>query len=139
MTRDELKARYPNASASFIAANVAAVSLGAARLRARETGCDDESELHADIQAECRRRGWLALHGSMAHKAKRTAGEPDFTIIREMSQEGCCYGVPCFLLIECKTRTGKLSPAQQALHAHASKLGHKVHVVRSFTEFLAIL
>jgi hypothetical protein len=43
------------------------------------------------------------------------------------------------LFIECKSRTGKLSPAQAALKHHAEKLGHLVHVVRSLEEFLKLL
>ncbi len=109
-------------------------------------GCEDESELHSEILQECRRRGWLALHGSMAHKAKRTLGEPDFIILREPRTEVmlCGQGVGFFkmpevLFIEAKTRTGKLSPAQNAIHAHARKLGHVVHVVRDFKSFLEII
>lgn len=98
---------------------------------------EDESELHNNILAECRQRGWLALHGSMTHKAKRTAGEPDFVILTDSRIfPRHCDNV---LFVECKSRAGKLSTAQQALHAHARKLGHEVHVVRSFREFLALL
>jgi hypothetical protein len=41
--------------------------------------------------------------------------------------------------VECKSRTGKLSPAQAALKHHAEKLGHTVHLVRSFEEFLGVI
>lgn len=47
--------------------------------------------------------------------------------------------MPRVLLIECKTKVGKLSPEQRAVHAWAEKLGHKVHVVRTFAEFLSLL
>ena len=56
--------------------------------------------------------------------------EPDFTILA---------GGGRVLFVECKTRTGKLSPAQAALKFHAEKLGHTVHVVRSLDEFLKLL
>lgn len=92
-------------------------------------GCEKESELHQQILDECRKRGWLPLHGSMAHRAFRTSGEFDFTILADGGQ---------VYLIECKTRTGKLSPEQQGIHAWARKLGHAVHVVRSIEEFLSI-
>ena len=91
-------------------------------------GVDRESDLHAQIFDECRRRGWIALHGSMAERTHRTAGEPDFVIL----------GTKIYL-VECKTRIGKLSIAQQAMIAHAAKLGHTIHIVRSFEEFLNIL
>lgn len=86
-----------------------------------------EKDLHEQILAECKRRGWIALHGSMAHSTFRTEGEWDFTILADNGR---------MLMVECKTRTGKLSPAQSALHAWAAKLGHRVHVVRSLVDFL---
>lgn len=115
---------------------------------AAKSGCDKESELHEQIFAECRRRGWIALHGAMSERTHRTAGEPDFVILAKeqacVSIEGEALGIPPLMLpvvylIECKTRTGKLSTAQVALHHHAKNLGHTVHVVRSFEEFLALL
>lgn len=89
-----------------------------------------ERDLHSQIFDECRRRGWIAFHGSMAERTHRTEGEPDFTIL--------CDGGK-LLMVECKTRVGKLSIAQQAMAAHARKLGHMIHVVRSMEEFLKIL
>lgn len=89
-------------------------------------GVEVEAELHEDIRKECLRRGWLPFHGSMAHSTFRTEGEPDFVILRDGGR---------FLLVECKTRTGKLSTAQQAIAAWARRLGHRIHVVRSMKEF----
>ncbi|MEI7533977.1 MAG: hypothetical protein WCK57_06360 [Verrucomicrobiae bacterium] len=118
-----------------------------------------EASLHEEIFDECRRRGWIALHGSMAERTHRTRGEPDFVILaspkdwrcpicnrvtpcRNDYPEGCCgegyEPVPRVIFVECKTRSGKLSPAQAALKHHAEKLGHTVHVVRSREEFLRI-
>ncbi len=94
------------------------------------TGTVRESELHEEIFDECRARGWIALHGSMAERTCRTLGEPDFTILADGGR---------VLFVECKTRTGKLSPAQAALKFHAEKLGHTIHVVRSLEEFRQIL
>jgi len=62
----------------------------------------------------------------MAHRTHRTEGEPDFIIL--------CDGGKT-LLVECKDRTGKVSPKQACVIAHASKLGHCVNVVRSMEEF----
>lgn len=89
-----------------------------------------EADLHAQIFNECRRRGWIALHGSMSERTHRTAGEPDFIILTDDKRA---------LMVECKTAKGKLTIEQQAMIAHAAKLGHTIHVVRSFTEFLNIL
>jgi hypothetical protein len=94
------------------------------------SGVSRESELHEEIFDECRRRGWIALHGSMAERTCRTLGEPDFTILAAGGR---------VLFVECKTRSGKLSPAQAALKHHAEKLGHSVHVVRSMAEFFQLL
>ena len=93
-------------------------------------GAPRESDLHEEIFDECRRRGWIALHGSMAEWTCRTLGEPDFVILADGGR---------VLFVECKSRSGKLSPAQAALKFHAEKLGHTVHVVRSVEEFLALV
>lgn len=99
-----------------------------------------EADLHNQILDECRRRGWIPLHGSMASPTKRTEGEPDFVILANRRPVGHLHReyFAITYLVEGKSRTGKLSPAQQAFHAHAATLGHKVHVVRSFQEFLAV-
>ena len=93
-------------------------------------GVAREAVLHEEIFDECRRRGWIALHGSMAERTCRTLGEPDFVILADGGR---------VLFVECKSRTGKLSPAQAVLKFHAEKLGHTVHVVRSMEEFLAVV
>ena len=93
------------------------------------SGVSREAELHEAIFSECRRRGWIALHGSMAERTCRTLGEPDFVILANRGR---------VLFVECKTKTGKLSPAQEALKFHAEKLDHTIHVVRSLDAFLAI-
>ena len=93
-------------------------------------GAPRESQLHEQVFDECRSRGWIALHGSMAERTCRTLGEPDFVILADGGR---------VLFVECKSRNGKLSPAQAALKFHAEKLGHTVHVVRSFREFLGLI
>lgn len=93
-------------------------------------GVDKESELHQQILDECKRRGWIAFHGSMAHSTFRTPGEPDFVILADSGR---------VFLVECKTRTGKLTADQLAIHAWAKKIGHEVYTVRSLEEFLEIV
>ena len=93
------------------------------------TGVVREASLHEEVFDECRRRGWIALHGSMAERTCRTLGEPDFLILADGGR---------VLFVECKSRSGKLSPAQAALKHHAEKLGHTVYVVRSMEEFLEV-
>ena len=93
-------------------------------------GVDKESDLHGDILADCRQRGWIALHGSMAQATGRTEGEPDFIILASRGR---------VFFIECKTRVGKLSPAQHAMAHFAEKLGHKIHLVRNMGQNLEIV
>lgn len=90
----------------------------------------DEEELHNAILDDCRRRGWIAFHGSMAHRTKRTEGEPDFEILADGGRS---------FYIEAKTSTGKERPAQLGMRIWAEKLGHKIHTVRSFEEYLAVV
>lgn len=97
----------------------------------------NESDLHDQILAECRRRGWLAIHSRMDRKTTTACGTFDFIILTDIIRYGDVSQT--VLLVEAKTRTGKLTVAQQALHAHARKLGHTVHVVRSFDDFLKLL
>ena len=107
----------------------------------RPDAVEREADLHDAIQAECRRRGWLAIHGRMDRASSVTVGAPGFIIFRESCKDCIAEGTsePCragrVLLVECKTRTGKLSAEQVALHGWLRKLGHTVHVVRSFAEF----
>jgi Holliday junction resolvase-like predicted endonuclease len=98
--------------------------------RGTRNGVSSEACLHEAVFDECRRRGWIALHGSMAERTCRTLGEPDFVILADGGR---------VLFVECKSRTGKLSVEQAALKHHAEKLGHEVHVVRSMAEFLAVV
>ena len=97
---------------------------------AETAGVGREAELHEAIFEECRRRCWIALHGSMAERTCRTLGEPDFVILADGGR---------VLFVECKSRTGKLSPAQAALKHHAESLDHTIHVVRSMESFLHLL
>lgn len=93
-------------------------------------GVAKESELHAAIVKECADRRWVALHGSMAHSTHRTLGEWDFVVLADRGRK---------FLIECKSKTGKLSPEQVALHHMADGLGHSTHVIRSMAEFRMIV
>lgn len=89
-----------------------------------------EKEIHRLILLECNRRGFLALHGSMAHRTFRTIGEPDITILMPAGR---------VLFVEAKTRSGRISEEQEAFARRAQLLGHTVHIVRSFEEFIQLL
>lgn len=93
-------------------------------------GCEKESALHDDIIQHCKAQGWIYFHGSMAHKAMRTVGEPDFTILANHGR---------VFFVECKTKFGKLSTEQLGLKQWAERLGHTIHVCRSAQEFFEIV
>lgn len=88
-----------------------------------------EKDLHSRIHEDCTRRGWVAFHGVMSKRTHRTLGEPDFVILAAGGR---------LIMVEVKSRTGKLSPAQHAMGFHAEHLGHKIHVVRGFDEWIKI-
>jgi hypothetical protein len=89
-----------------------------------------EKELHEFIFDDARCRGWIVLHGAMSERTHRTPGEFDFIILA---------GSGLVFLIECKTRTGKLSPEQLAMKVHAEMLGHKPAVVRSIADYYNVI
>ncbi len=91
---------------------------------------EEESTLHDQILDECKKRGWLAFHGSMAHRTFRTPGEPDFIIMLNRGR---------WLAVECKDREGKVTVDQAGVIAWAAKLGHQIHVTKSLEEFLKLI
>ncbi len=90
----------------------------------------NESDLHRSILAECKARGWIALHGDMRRKTHRTPGEPDFVILAEKEKT---------ILIECKSENGTVTPAQLEMVYRAARLGHRIRIVRSVREFVAVI
>lgn len=89
----------------------------------------EEAKLHRQIWDECTRHGWLVFHGAMSKRTHRTKGEPDFIICADKGRT---------IYVECKTKTGKLSPDQAAVGFHLESLGHEFHVVRSLSQFLEL-
>lgn len=90
----------------------------------------DESILHNQIVDYCQSHGWAYLHGAMSTRTHRSEGEPDFSLLASGGRH---------FLIECKRKTGKLTPAQLAFAAHARRNGHTVYLVRSLDEFLYVV
>ena len=99
-------------------------------MKATQYGQSPEKALHAQIREFCRARKWLYFTGSMAHRSRRTLGEPDFTILAPNGQ---------VLFVECKTLTGKLSEEQIQIQREADRLGHCIHIVRSLDDFTVLL
>ena len=108
----------------------------AARSRERghpvpEDAVDRESKLHDQISAWCRGQvpAPAVIHSRMDRATGFTPGTPDFVLL----WRGRC------ILAECKEATGKVSPAQAVWHHLAEVNGFPVSIVRSMSEFLAIV
>lgn len=97
---------------------------------ARTGGVELESDLHAQIMDECDRRGWKYVRSRMDQPTTTAKGVPDFCILAD---GGVVHWV------ECKARGKSEALDQLCWHAHARKLGHTVHVVRSVQEFLEVV
>lgn len=98
-------------------------------LRPPAEAVERESDLHDQIIDECDRRGWQYLHGAMCKRTARTLGEPDFIILASNGR---------VIFLECKSRTGKLSPDQAAFKAQASRNSHWIWTVHSMSDVLPI-
>lgn len=127
MTRSELLHLFQNASESYLRRNADDAPIEKSD---NANHCEKESELHAQITADLKNRRWPFFHGSMAHRQMRTLGECDYTILASGGR---------VFFIECKTKTGKLSPEQLGLKMWAETLGHEIHTVRSFQEYLKVI
>lgn len=93
-------------------------------------GVSDESKLHAAILKECNRRGWIPIHARMDRPTTLANGTPDFLILADGG---------AVIIVEAKSKTGKLSTDQLGFMAMAKKLDHTIHVVRSLEQFLDVL
>lgn len=88
---------------------------------------DKERVLHEQALEYCKSKGWLVFHGSMAHSAFRTLGEPDLIVCMDNGQ---------VLFAEFKKGTAKLTKDQQAVIAWLTKLGHRTVIARSLEDFV---
>lgn len=85
----------------------------------------EEWKLHDYIGQQLRQMRWLFIHSRMDKRTTTDKGVPDFQIYPPQSKA---------FFIECKTKTGKLSPEQMAFKTVADLLGHPYHLVRSRRE-----
>jgi len=90
------------------------------------TACDEESELHEDIEKFLSGQGWPFFHQRMDKPHTDKLGTPDFIIAMPKGR---------VLFVECKSKTGKVSIEQAAMAAALKKHGHWCYIVRSFDEF----
>lgn len=91
---------------------------------------EDEADLQFDIMAECTRRGWFCVRSRMDKPTTYGIGTPDLIIAADHGRT---------LWVEAKSKTGKTKPAQLAIAAILRKHGHEYALVRSFSEFLALV
>lgn len=91
-----------------------------------------EIPLHNKIIDYCKSQWpvWKYIHANPVVKSTIQKGCQDFTIFTPGGRTLC---------IECKARNEKPDKDQQIWHKEMEMLGHTVHVVRSFDEFLKLL
>jgi len=91
-----------------------------------------EMALHEQIMRHCESQWpkWKYIRARSDRQSTIAEGAQDFTIFLPAGR---------VLLVECKSKTGKLSPAQRDWAHEMSLLGHTVHEVRSFDEFLTAI
>ena len=95
----------------------------------RGTPATNEGQLHDEILAWCRAKGFPVVHSRMDRPSTSGIGTPDFVVALPKGQT---------VWVEAKTAKGKLRPEQAAWIAALRHHGHQAHVVRSFAEFIAL-
>ena len=90
-----------------------------------------ESKLHEEIMRHCDHQWprWKYIHCRMDRESTIAVGAPDFVIALPGGR---------VIWIECKAKDGKRSVEQLAWATQMEMLGHTVHLVRSFEEFLEL-
>jgi hypothetical protein len=90
--------------------------------------CQKERDLHDFVLAQCKHRGWYAIHARMDMPTTVAVGAPDFVIVANNGRT---------IYIECKTGVGKLSQGQMVMVTWLMHLGHTLHICRSEGDVLA--
>lgn len=96
-----------------------------------EGATQKELPLHDDIIKHClsQHPRWKYIHANPAARSTIAKGASDFTVFLPGGRTVC---------VECKSKTGKLSPDQLAWKLEMEMIGHTVHVVRSLDEFIEV-
>ena len=90
---------------------------------------DSEHKLHQEIIELCNARRWYTIHSRMDMPTTTAVGAPDFVVV---TPRGVYF-------VECKTKSGKLTPAQHGVEVWLDLLGRKLHIVRSLAEFQEVV
>lgn len=95
-----------------------------------EDAATEEDVLQAQIIEHCKQERWVVFYNLTKKKTNRPVGEPDLL---------CFLPGGVTLLAELKSKTGKPSEDQVIVHHCLRRNGHIVHIIRSFSQFLAVL
>lgn len=99
--------------------------MGRQPIRKAPESVEREAELHEQIEAYCKSKGWLAVHSRMDRATTQAPGVTDFIIFTP-------FNVFC---IECKVQGRKPRAEQLAFGAAVKKLQWPHSFVYSFEEF----
>lgn len=86
-----------------------------------------ECDLHDDIEAYCKGRGWYYVHSRMDRPTTTALGVKDFIIAMPKGITGW---------VEVKIKGRKPTPAQMGVDMILERLGHNHAIIYSFDEFL---
>ena len=89
-----------------------------------------EKDLHQKIEAHLKELRWLYIHSRTDQPTTQAKGVPDFVCFPPQS---------AVVLIEVKTRVGKLTPEQRAFQFVAQFSGYRYEIVRSMSEWRKIV
>jgi hypothetical protein len=89
-----------------------------------------ERDLHDDIEALCKSRGYLYRHDRMDRPTTGQVGWPDWTIFMPGAR---------VVFLECKSRRSKATAEQLSNLAHARKMGFAAHIVDNYSDALEII
>lgn len=95
-----------------------------------DDAAEDESSLQDQIIKDIRGRGWWVVFSRMDLPTTNPLGTPDLICFADKGR---------VLIIEAKSKHGKLRPAQLGVKLALEKLGHTVHIVRGFAEYLTVV
>ena len=91
---------------------------------------EHEDSLQEEIIKDARSRGWWVDFSRMDLPTTRPKGAPDVYVFADHGR---------LIIIEAKSKTGKVRPEQLGVKLALEKLGHTVHIVRSFGEYLKLI
>ena len=119
----------PTGSKSFARLNPHLFDVGRPTIRQNRM-VERERDLHDQIEALCRARGWLYVHSRMDAPSTIAVGHPDFTMFLPGAMT---------VFLECKRPGEKATTEQLAKLAHARKLGFTAEIVEDMPATLAII